>query len=375
MLNKLFFLLLMYPFIFACKSGEKQPEPKEPKFRLIGEKQLASGLMFQNTQVGGFSGIDLGQDGTWYIISDDQSQYNPARFYKAALNYDEKGFHSFELKSVHTLKQSDGSLYPSLQDARQRAQNSFADAESIRLDVENGNLYWTSEGTETSVTKVNPFISVINKEGMFVSQMPTPSMFRFGNGITANKTFEAICLIPDSPHLWVCTEAPLNQDGSAPTPELSNSLLRLTRLNRQTGEIIAQFAYLPDKVQAVPVPANGIAENGLVELLYLDENRLLTLERSFSIGVGNSIRLYEVNLSGANDVKDISALVNSGVQPVQKKLLLDLKDLGLNYIDNIEGMCWGKTLNNGQRTLVFVADNNFSNLQLTQLIVCEVPDL
>ncbi|MDB5845384.1 MAG: hypothetical protein JWP79_2694, partial [Polaromonas sp.] len=41
-------------------------------------------------------------------------------------------------------------------------------------------------------------------------------------------------------------------------------------------------------------------------------------------------------------------------------------------IDNIEGMAWGPRLPNGHRTLVLVADNNFADNQMTQLMAFEV---
>lgn len=42
------------------------------------------------------------------------------------------------------------------------------------------------------------------------------------------------------------------------------------------------------------------------------------------------------------------------------------------YIDNIEGVTFGPILPNGHRTLIFVADNNFSGRQKTQFLLFEV---
>jgi len=46
--------------------------------------------------------------------------------------------------------------------------------------------------------------------------------------------------------------------------------------------------------------------------------------------------------------------------------------MNLNHIDNIEGMTLGKTLENGNKTIIFVSDNNFSNKQKTQFLVFEI---
>jgi len=75
------------------------------------------------------------------------------------------------------------------------------------------------------------------------------------------------------------------------------------------------------------------------DLLALDnQGHLLSLERSF-IGLGYTIRLFEVSLEGADDIRDIdslSAVDISTIKPVQKKLLLDFQTLNLP-LDNIEG--------------------------------------
>ena len=48
-----------------------------------------------------------------------------------------------------------------------------------------------------------------------------------------------------------------------------------------------------------------------------------------------------------------------------------MDDLGI-YVDNVEGMTFGPTLPNGHRTLLMVSDNNFSQLEKTQLFLFEV---
>ena len=67
-----------------------------------------------------------------------------------------------------------------------------------------------------------------------------------------------------------------------------------------------------------------------MELLPLNNQFLLAMERSFSVGVGNDIRIYRVALPGATDVNGVDDLDQLGqVTPVQKTLLLNLKGLGL----------------------------------------------
>jgi hypothetical protein len=44
----------------------------------------------------------------------------------------------------------------------------------------------------------------------------------------------------------------------------------------------------------------------------------------------------------------------------------------LSRVDNVEGMTWGPPLRSGERSLVFVSDNNFSASQVTQFIALAV---
>ena len=79
-----------------------------------------------------------------------------------------------------------------------------------------------------------------------------------------------------------------------------------------------------DPVAEPPNPPTQFAVSGLVEVLPLGKKRLLTMERSFSVGApgtGNKIKLYVTELR-----KDGST---------RKTLLLNLDALGLP-LDNIE---------------------------------------
>ena len=42
------------------------------------------------------------------------------------------------------------------------------------------------------------------------------------------------------------------------------------------------------------------------------------------------------------------------------------------YRDNIEGVTFGPLLPNGNKTLIFVADNNFNKAEKAQLLLFEV---
>ncbi len=81
--------------------------------RLIGEKEIANGFSFKGTTVGGLSSIDYDRRrGVYYLICDDRSAINPARFYTAKIFFTAKGVDSVVMVKVDSLLQPDGTVYP-----------------------------------------------------------------------------------------------------------------------------------------------------------------------------------------------------------------------------------------------------------------------
>jgi hypothetical protein len=78
-----------------------------------------------------------------------------------------------------------------------------------------------------------------------------------------------------------------------------------------------------------------------------DRNRLIVMERSYAFGVGNTIRLFDVDLSGATNVAQFDSLSGRQYTPAAKKLLFDFASLAVR-LDNIEGMTWGPRLPGGK---------------------------
>jgi len=110
-----------------------------------------------------------------------------------------------------------------------------------------------------------------------------------------------------------------------------------------------------------------------VELLPFNDEFMLSMERSFSVGVpgtGNTIKLYSAALPGASDVNGFDSIASllGGIRTAQKTLLLDLSTLGIP-LDNVEGMTIGPRLPDGRRSLVLVSDNNFAASQFTQFLL------
>ena len=332
--------------------------------QFLGEITFPTGLQFNGTEVGGLSGItyDRAND-VYYSISDDGSFNNPARFYTIDINLSDGTLDAgdFAFTNVTTLLTPDGQPFP----------EGSIDPESIAL-TDNGTLLITSEGSVNSDPQIAPFVNEYALNGALVGALPVDDKFlpTTGDfGIRNNLAFESGTIAPSQRFFFTATENALAQDGPAAT--LTNgSSSRIVRYDLLTGLPDAEYVYETDPVPDAPIPADGFNTNGLVELTALDGlgDRFLALERAFSVGVGNSVRLYEVTVGNATNVIDIDSLTGApGVQPVQKDLILDFGDLGVT-LDNLEGVTIGEQLPDGRLPLIVVSDNNFNDTQFTQVL-------
>src|SRR5262249_47931217 len=131
--------------------------------------------------------------------------------------------------------------------------------------------------------------------------------------------------------------------------------------------------YVTEPIAKPSDPAGNFATNGLVDVAFLDNDRFLALERSFSTGAGFTIRIFLADLRRATNVRNFHILSGHDVRPAKKTLLLDLDKLGIT-LDNIEGITFGPQLSTGERTLILIADNNFAASQVTQILAFAVND-
>jgi hypothetical protein len=338
-----------------------------PRLRLIGEKTLPHRMKFKGTTVGGLSGIDHDPvRGTWVALSDDRSERDPARFYTLDLALRTAEL-DVQLRDVHALQQPGGRPYPS-----RKQGGDVADPEAIRL-LPNGNLLWTSEGD--GALGLSPALREARADGSHVRDFEIPASLRFGGatgtGPRNNLTLEGLGLTPDGRGAWASMENALQQDGAMPQVGAPGGPCRFTLFDLGTDKATRQVAYVPDAIPASPIPPGSFSDNGVSEILMADAHRMLVLERAFMMGRGLSMRLYAIDVREASDTLAQDRLVPGAFVPARKTLLADFAQLGLSRLDNTEGMCWGPRLASGARTLVFVSDDNFNPLQVTQFAACE----
>jgi hypothetical protein len=202
----------------------------------------------------------------------------------------------------------------------------------------------------------------------------------------ATRNVESLALTPDGKHLFAGMEGPLLGDEDVH----GRHQVRIQRYEGDPGgdyEPESQFAYQ--------------TEDGLFlsELAAVGPDHLLALERGYIIGLGNSVRVYEVDLRDAANVSKTERLVREDSDLLaDKQLLFDLsacppgdvetRDTQQNpLLDNVEGMALapgklpasagGDTSSAGtggggeadrdRRALYLVSDNNERHRQTTRL--------
>ncbi|NEU81988.1 phytase [Nostoc sp. UIC 10630] len=339
------------------------------------------------TRLGGLSGVTYDAvNNRYYAISDDRSQVASARFY--TFTTADSGV---TVTNVTPLKDSNSNFF---------AINSL-DPEGIAL-TNNGTVFISSEGeVNPTVGRVtNPFIKEFSlATGQEVGSLVVPSKFlpvvqdtnsngivdagdTQTSGVYNNLAFESLTITPDQKTLFTATENALSQDGLKASLT-SGSPSRILQYNLFTGQPEKEYLYITDAIPEAPNPSTGSADNGLADLLAIDNRgTFLALERSFAQGVGNTIKIYEVSLQGPTDISFYDSLNNlsteqlAAIKPAQKRLLLNLTDLNLptdaNHpitgVDNIEGLAFGSKLADGRQSIVLVSDNNFGSTQYTQIL-------
>lgn len=355
-------LLGCLPAALAAESNPRTFLPLELDF--LDEYRLPK-TEFQGTPVGGLSELDYDpKTATYYAISDDRSQFAPARFYTFKLKLDETGvipqIQDLNLESVITLSNYSGEPF---------APGSI-DPEALALSPRN-TLLITSEGD--SRLGIDPFVKEFNLGGQEISDLRIPQRFLLGNngrGVRNNLGFEALTIsapsqAPADPfRVFVAPESSLAQDFR---PGNRNEPIRfLHYVVNPVGDpvLIGEHLY---PLESTPP---GVFLNGLVALIALpQEGYFLSLERTYSL-LGGGAKLFQVTIGNATDTARIDSLAGNPetVTPMRKQLLLDLGNLGIG-LDNLEGMTLGPKFADGSQSLLLISDDNFSDRQVNQLLL------
>jgi hypothetical protein len=369
---KLFSLIFFLSFLFFQSSHAQ----KISQLKFINQYEIPFNAKFKNTSIGGLSGIDYdAKKDLYYMICDDRGDINPLRFYTAKIHFTTK-IDSVEFVEVTTLLNKDGKPHPN------KKQDKFhvPDPEALRLNVATNQLIWSSEGdrrvAKNDTVLENPAVTIISKNGKYIDTFSLPKnvlMQATEKGPRLNGVFEGLSFADDYKTLFVSIEEPLYEDGPRADVATNNAFVRILKFDIATKKCMAQYAYKLEPVAHEAFPATAFKVNGIVDVLHIGNNKILVMERSFSMpSPACTIKLFETDLSKASDITNNQAMIaDKNFTAVTKKLLLNFDDLGI-YVDNVEGMTFGPDLPNGHKTLLFVTDNNFSIIAKTQFFLFEV---
>ncbi|MBZ9778130.1 esterase-like activity of phytase family protein [Psychroflexus sp. CAK8W] len=349
-------------FLISC-STTKTLKGGNYQVKFIDEYTIPSGFTYSNETYGGISGIDY-KDGQLIMVNDSPS--NPLIF-SAEFNLVDFKLDTLVFTSVVKLK------------ADPFFKKNALDMESLRFDEDN---YLIS--TEGSINKeLPPTIFKVSPDGRFLKEYTLPDYFLPGgeNQPRQNGVFEGLSMSLNSDGFWFANELPLIEDGKAPKLYNTNSPIRLSYFDRELNQVTRQYAMDLDRITKIPLVP--FAVNGLTEILQLENVKFLVLERSYSAGhksQGNKVKLFLVDIRNASNTKDIEQLENTSENVIyaKKSLLFDFKSIKSKLtdkiIDNLEGLCFGPILPNGNKSLIIASDDNFSSFgpQINQFILLEL---
>jgi hypothetical protein len=371
--------LLALVFLGSCAT-RKAVAPVETsigQLKLLGHYNVEHNKPFMGSTIGGLSGIDYdAKNDRYFLICDDRSAINPARFYTVKLVLGKGGIDSVQWLSVQSLLQANGKPYPSSKEDPAKT----PDPEAIRFDASKNQLVWTSEGEriirDKETVLANPAITRMSLNGQYIDTLPLPEnliMRATEKGPRQNGVLEGMSFDKDFKTLFVNVEEPLYEDGPRADLNPNKAWVRIYEYDLKSNKNKAQYAYLLDPVAYPATPATAFKINGVPDIYAIGNNKLLVMERSFSTGrLPCTVKIFEVDLNMAEDIsKNASLITSPPAKPLTKKLLLNMDALGI-YVDNVEGMCFGPTLPNGHKTLVMVADNNFQLFETTQFFLFEI---
>lgn len=355
----------------------KQDEANISAIKFLDEYVMPLNPIFQNTVVGGLSGIDYDvKQNQYYMISDDPSQFSPARIYTAKIDLKENKIDTIRITGVNFLLQENGNQYPKYGTDK----SVKPDGEAVRYNPVAKQLIWSSEGERLfkngDTTIVQPGLTFISTAGKFLDTLPLPEGFHFTktqSGPRKNALFEGLTYADDYRTLYASLEEPLYQDGPQAAFEYDKALTRILKFDMATKKNVAQYAYNLGALPVKPTVDNDWNVNGISEILAVNHHTLLVLERAWAKGHDDHtfLKLYLVDLNGAENEIDNPSFAKNLPKPLSKKLLFDFDTLNM-HIDNVEGVTFGPKLANGHRSLIFCVDNNFSKTQLQQFFLFEI---
>ncbi|BCB84296.1 esterase-like activity of phytase family protein [Phytohabitans suffuscus] len=327
-----------------------------PDASLIGFTDALDKTTFAGTPVSGLSALALTRSSRGLALVDNIGT-TPARVYDVDLGTGRRGV-SAQVRGMTVLTRPDGTPY------------NGGDFDGEGLVAEHGGrTVLASSEREPSIRRFRL------SDGREIASLPVPARFQVtpAGESAVNLTFESLAATPDHRTLYAGMEGPLSAGGR---DAAGRGLQRIIQYKGREGGAytpVTQLAYRTDP------------DLGLVELVALGDDQFLALERGFTAGVGNTVRVYRVTATGVPDVTGVTSLstLTDSRAWLGKELLVDIADCPPSgavakqpqpnpLLDNIEAMALGETLPGGRRLLWLLSDDNGGATQITRVYALSV---
>ena len=209
------------------------------------------------------------------------------------------------------------------------------------------------------------------------------------NGRQDNRGFEGLTVSTDGTKAYGIMQDPLVNEGAQNDGRRSRNL-RIVEFDLVSGAPAKQFIYQLESINdingRIPGTTNDFSATsqgrsiGASSITALADGSFLVIERdNRGLGVDDPTgaspigtkRVYRIRLDGATDVSGTSLAgsndLPAGVVAVSKTLYLDVQAAllaaGLDPFEKIEGLSFGRTLEDGSLSMFLVTDNDFSVTQ------------
>ena len=395
--------LRQFVFVFgmttACFAGSAYGEDPVQQFssdrvQLIGVASLPGNMAdlseltgdvaegIPQNRFGGISAIDRIGNSSKYILASDRGPQDGqvdfhCRWHTARLAVqpgNEKPV-TIELLGTHTLSDGRGHYFTGLASAIDHESGKTPirlDPEGIRM-VDDGSV-WISD-------EYGPQVLHFDFDGRLLSTIHPSAEMRADThagdflvelkendaGRLPNRGMEGLALCDECGTLVAVLQSPLIQETEmSPSGFKTGENCRIVRMDTSGGHR-EQFAYHLDNHM-----------NGLSDILALDHDRFLVIERDSTVGSESVFKkIMAVDLSKATDVSQMERLpvraLPVAIAAASKLVLIDMLDprfglAGTEFPEKLEGLAWGPEIN-GRPTLVVASDNDFEAEQDSRFFV------